>query len=483
VFRTGRHRSITVSPGLIRTHVEGLPRKGQAGNPRGVITEWSRASRRGLIKAFGIYDRGPMHALERAGGTPAMTTLTLSEHWLAVAPDAAAWWVLVGRFVDRYEKAWGPLYGVWKKEFQSRGAPHLHIHHIVPDGTRNVPGVGECDFRTWFAWNWVRAVWGDERDPMNPWNSAAGIAEERAKMLAVHLKPEAVNTVKGMQAAGDSRRLASYFLKHSAPGMESAKEYQNVCPKEWETAGRYWGVWRLDKCEETVEQDAEDSYRTARLVRRWSRSVTLRLPLGDVQNQPRVKRVQRLRGGRMRWTTVRAPYLAQPDRGGWISIPDAPKFATQLARYLDTCRADPVPAVLPGAVRHEWAVSEASQSLSLAQLRRRLAPQLRGLKVRRVSYDRARHRFVVDVHPLLGVGLAVTPPLPPPDCGELAAVRLPEWRRKRLDDRARMERIAALDAAATRAMQPPAAAVPAVPAATSVAIAAEWYSGVSKFLR
>jgi hypothetical protein len=180
---------------------------------------------------------------------------------------------------------------------------------------------------------------------------------------------------------------------------------------------------------------------------------------------------------------VRAPYLAQPDRGGWISIPDAPKFATQLARHLELCRADPVPAVLPGAVRHEWRVSEASQSLSLAELRRRLAPQLRGLKVRRVSYDRPRHRFVVDVHPLLGVGLAVTPPLPPPDCGELAAVRLPEWRRKRLDDRARMERIAALDAAATRAMQPPAAAVPAVPAATPAEVASAWYAGVSKFLR
>ena len=53
-----------------------------------------------------------------------------------------------------FERAWKrKLIGVWKREFQRRGAPHYHILMVPPHGTVN--GLG---FREWLSQTWASIV-------------------------------------------------------------------------------------------------------------------------------------------------------------------------------------------------------------------------------------------------------------------------------------------------------------------------------------
>ena len=64
----------------------------------------------------------------------------------------------------RYARAWGEeLIGPWKKEFQRRGAPHLHISTTPPMGFTTItdPATGArrvVDFKTWLSITWADIV-------------------------------------------------------------------------------------------------------------------------------------------------------------------------------------------------------------------------------------------------------------------------------------------------------------------------------------
>jgi len=342
---------------------------------RGAITAWSPRSRARMIarlsdldytRLYGRYrtctacgrDFDPDGArcpackcpdstmTDRGGRLPAMLTLTYPGDWLTVAPTAEAVTEHFAALCKRYARAWGEeLIGPWKKEFQRRGAPHLHISTTPPMGFITITdpatsGRREVDFKTWLSITWADVV--NHPDP-----------EERRKHRAAGT---GVDYAEGIKLT-DPRRMAVYFAKYGAAG---SKEYQHRVPREWidaylvcddcgrdypedydecpdcgcyeaelvelGSAGRFWGYRGLRPVLAVREVTPEDGIRAGRVLRRWYRA------------KGHTKRVRRERvdqaTGRVttRTTTVRKKLFSA--NRGFVTVNDGPAMASQLACYL-----------------------------------------------------------------------------------------------------------------------------------------------------
>lgn len=214
--------------------------------PRGLITEWSRGSRLNMVEKMCSVDWAPVVDPAAKGWRPAMITLTLPGDWLAVAPTAKHFKVLMRRFWARWDRKWGKPQCVWKLEFQRRGAPHLHIYTAVHPGKA---------FQQWLSQTWYDVVGsGDER----------------------HLRAGTGIDWRDGIMASDPKRLAVYFLKRAAGhNLGFDKEYQHRVPVEWLAtggAGRFWGVKGLAKAVVQVQLRAKDFISVRRLLRRWAKA-------------------------------------------------------------------------------------------------------------------------------------------------------------------------------------------------------------------
>ena len=327
--------------------------------PTREIWEWSRKSRARMFKVFSQLDYGPL--LEREG-IPAMVTLTYPADWLAVAPDGKAVKAQFKAFRKRWERAWSPrtdcpecgadkarvfwyqdrwqcpddknhrwhrpLQALWKLEFQARGAPHLHLFTVVPDG-RTADGE---HFRQWLSAAWAAVV--GHPDP-----------EEYRKHAVAGT---GVDYAVGLRSS-DPRRIAVYFSKHAS---FSAKEYQNTVPAEWREPGkgpgRFWGFWGLEKCTRAVEITPHAATLAARTMRRWAHAqgVTRQVSVprsGRNEINPAFVHGDgaviglaglQLTEGKVRRRKVRRRVERMYRGHGWISLNDGPAFALDVARYL-----------------------------------------------------------------------------------------------------------------------------------------------------
>jgi hypothetical protein len=274
-----------------------------------------------MMRTFAELDYAPLDD----GGVPAMVTLTLPGDWEVVAPTAKRFKRHFLTWRKRYERAWGSEWvGLWKLEFQGRGAPHLHLYMSIPRGTR-VMSSGAVDFRTWCRLTWADVVGHPD-------------AEQRRRH---RLAGTRVDVMAGMKAS-DPKRLAVYFGKHSSPGQMGPKEYQHVVPVEWgDSPGRFWGYIGLEKHCATVQVDAVDFIRARRILRRWSRTQTSYPLLGPAHSHPRVTEIRVRRGREGKWrTTTRRRQLCDQGQlvGGFTMSNDGPAMASKLARALDVWR-------------------------------------------------------------------------------------------------------------------------------------------------
>lgn len=225
-------------------------RRGKVNTSAGKITGWSRRSRTRMNAQLRRIDFTPLYEdhLE-----PAMVTLTMPgkdddghDTWADFAPTPAEFKKIVDNFTRAYRNAWGRgIQGVWKMEFQHRGAPHLHILMTPPDGIAD--GMYAYEFRHWLSMAWARAV------------GSTG---------SVRLRHEKAGT--GIDYVGDAyrdpQRIATYFGKH---GTFTAKEYQNEMPAIWrdaiaqgENGARFWGVWGLKKASAVLQLDDSNASST-----------------------------------------------------------------------------------------------------------------------------------------------------------------------------------------------------------------------------
>ncbi|OEJ93117.1 hypothetical protein [Streptomyces thermolilacinus] len=314
--------------------------------PSRVITEWSAKSRARMTRTLAELDYGP---LLRLGLRLPMTTLTYPGDWLTVAPTGKAVKEHLKAYRKRFERAWGfaPI-GIWKLEFQRRGAPHIHFWGPEPEGTagelrrltqaRYRPAVGDgLPYRQWLS-----VVWADIVAHPDP--------EERRRH---QLAGTAVDFREG-ERMRDPRRLAVYFTKH---GSYAAKEYQNRVPEQWQRPGagpgRFWGYWGLESAAVAVEVDPAAAVWAARILRRYARAQgvtqqrTVRRSAGGT---PRAELpVIGLAGAayaeptRVRYRRVRRRVVRMRGGRGFLCVNNGPALAAKLARAVEQLAYPTVP--------------------------------------------------------------------------------------------------------------------------------------------
>ena len=88
---------------------------------------WSSRSRRRMRFEFSALP------WELLGHRPVMLTLTYPGEWDLWVPNSAVLRRHREAFKERWRRRWGPPIGAWVVEFQTRGAPHLHLYLALPD--------------------------------------------------------------------------------------------------------------------------------------------------------------------------------------------------------------------------------------------------------------------------------------------------------------------------------------------------------------
>lgn len=332
--------------------------------PTRVIAEWSARSRSRMTRKLAELDFGPML---RLGLKLPMSTLTYPGDWLMVAPTGKAVKRHMLAFYKRFARAWGfEWLGIWKLEFQRRGAPHIHLWGPEPEGAagdlakltkvRRRAGVGDgLPYRQWLSVVWTDIVFAEVEKRMKGADPRRDhVAEQKRRHL---LAGTAVDFREG-ERMRDPRRLAVYFTKHGSYG---AKEYQNQVPPEWaepgKGPGRFWGYRGLESAAVGVEIDPAAAVWAARLLRRYAaaqgRTDLTRNAGGVVIRERRIRTTRETttrrvdtRTGTIRYRKSRVPVVRMRGGRGFLCVNNGPALAAQLARAVDRLDWTPV-APLP----------------------------------------------------------------------------------------------------------------------------------------
>lgn len=276
------------------------------------ISEWSSKSRANMVKTLSTLDYAPMVGQNEY---PAMITLTWPGDWERLAPSGEVAKAKLKAWKARFEYDWArKLVGIWKLEFQGRGAPHFHILMTTPSG---LSPQGET-FKVWLSRTWAEIV------------GAAG--EEFKKHLAAGTS---VDRAEGLRAQ-DPKRAAIYFLKHAAPGGAASKEYQHRVPELWKEegkkVGRFWGYWGLKPAVESVPVSDRVAVEATRILRKIARAQHRTRQVMRPRRKVNKKTGELVSAGYRR-QTIRAE-ICQGGRGGFLCLNDAPAVASQIARAL-----------------------------------------------------------------------------------------------------------------------------------------------------
>jgi hypothetical protein len=212
--------------------IAGLGPKGRQ-RKRDKIREWSRASRRRLLRTCLALDWNAL-------GRLVMITLTYpGERGAACIPhDGRTVHKHLRRFLKRWARQWGTPRGLWKLEFQRRGAPHLHLFLSAPNE------ISMGTLRPWVADAWWRVVGSGDADHLR---AGTGV--------------EAWN--------GTPTRYAWKYAK-----ADSRKEPQHQVPDDFQNVGRWWGLIKLAPRWITNDMTAREFVKARRVLRRWRRATS-----------------------------------------------------------------------------------------------------------------------------------------------------------------------------------------------------------------
>lgn len=269
------------------------------------ITLWSKKSRSAMVARICSLDYSQMLSDPKRPG--AMITLTYPKNWQEVVPTADQAKRHLRLFRQRYKRAFGEdLVGLWKQEWQRRGACHFHIFCVPPI---NVAFT-----------KWVSETWNDIVSPTNPQESRDHVGHGTS-----------VDYNKGLRS-NDAKQVSVYFTKHGSANFGN-KEYQNRPPELWVengSIGRMWGYWGLTPLILKTEISKEDALFVARTLRRWARANTVR-------RKTLVMRVNKITGEITDRKAMRHPrYFAGPL--GFVSVADGSEMGSSLAKAIKACR-------------------------------------------------------------------------------------------------------------------------------------------------
>jgi hypothetical protein len=245
---------------------------------------------------------------ELLGDRPALISLTYPGKWQGWVKDGRALEAHRRAFERRWVRRWGsPLVGVWVKEFQESGAPHLHLYVGLPEQmsaedfaglrertklrhrlerefgkyegrAKNPPIGGEYggEFGTWLgtAWAGVVGTQGRERNH-----------QRRGADVAVMFWSDEV------ELTADRTKIPEYLAR------EASKRRQKKPPPGFKQVGRYYGTWGRDVGFVPQKRVLElDSLVAREVERRLARWVTWKLRLRRVPGVPREGLLLRNRG-------------------------------------------------------------------------------------------------------------------------------------------------------------------------------------------
>jgi hypothetical protein len=245
------------------------------------MKDWSERSRRNMRWQFSGL------AWEQLGRRPAMVTLTYPANWRAVAASGDAVRRHVEAFKERWRRRWGEgLRGVWVREFQKRGAPHMHLYVALPEAVsddeyqalvrrtirarlltrelgsyqaRRRSGLLEGDFGRWL---------------LAAWSGVVKSGDPRHARFGADVAPFFWGAT--VNEAADGRvnwgRVADYLWR------ESGKWGQKQVPEEFTSPGRSWGRWGVEVTATEAELDRTTAMELRRLLRSLWRSRGMKLP-------------------------------------------------------------------------------------------------------------------------------------------------------------------------------------------------------------
>jgi hypothetical protein len=209
---------------------------------------WSWKARQSMM----LWDRSAnLEVLER----PFLMTLTQPGDWRSWCRDAASWDAMIRRFIAAWERRWGPMVGIWRKEFTQppRQAPHIHWLLDLPtavtnedyegfrrrvlltrglrwrtgseyEARRRTPAIG-ADYGGEFAL-WLR----------DAWSRAVGTYGKDRAHYARGVDVRVSYWTDGAKLAASRETVAKYL------SMEWAKGSQSVPPQGFGFRGHWWGV-------------------------------------------------------------------------------------------------------------------------------------------------------------------------------------------------------------------------------------------------
>lgn len=212
-YRGGSYSELRPPPG------RGRP---GGGGPRGQITDFSKASRRRLLRLVNQIDKGRT-------AKPLFLTLTYPAAW---PKDPRVWKNHLKAFRERMRRKYGKFPAIWRLEFQKRGAPHFHLLIFA-----------EMDLNRLYLFL------------SRAWYEVVGSGDDK------HL-------LAGTQAARVKswRGVKSYAAKYMGK-LEQLQEGVQL-------TGRFWGTWYRDLLPieaETNRITVSEFFKLRRVLRRASR--------------------------------------------------------------------------------------------------------------------------------------------------------------------------------------------------------------------
>jgi hypothetical protein len=154
-------------------------------------------------------------------------------------------------FRKRWARAYGDPAGVWKREYQERGAVHYHLAILAPAGLSTTAMQG-----------WVASAWFDIVKSGDDRHLLAGTSVELGRY-----------------------EPSMYFAGHGSHGRDE-KGYQNEVPAGVVLPGRWWGLWGVKVEPTEIDLSERQWHQVSRLVRRWRKGHRSRVRHGGrVQGQ------------------------------------------------------------------------------------------------------------------------------------------------------------------------------------------------------
>lgn len=221
---------------LVKVKTPKLPKENYEPPKRGKVTGFSRKSRKRLLELF-------------ASLKPQKKTVFITLTYPATFPDAKAAKAHLRAFLERLRRLSDTACGVWRLEFQKRGAPHFHLIMW------NLPFIAK---------ETIQQMWGEIIDHAKPFTRIELILTSRKVMSYVSkyvAKATALKAQRGFNHEPYPHAGAS-AAENGEPdaSQETGSQFESDPNSDlYESAGRVWGCFNKDlfPFDEPVEIEIE----------------------------------------------------------------------------------------------------------------------------------------------------------------------------------------------------------------------------------